>query len=198
MRRSPDAQLWRANQARWEENAAAHDSPSEGGSARPPRSGTAPTERNGPVPARSGGSTNPSPGSSGEAVIAGEGPHLRTLVVPVLQGVPSRRAGRLQGLLELLWDLVIQAALGHLDRKKLSQPHADRGVSEHTLPSRTVNHSDTSPWAPASRDCTVHSTHVYRAPGGGSADAESTARPPSALVCESHLGALRRPSWVRA
>lgn len=39
---------------------------------------------------------------------------LRTLVVPVLQGVPSRRAGRLQGLLELLWDLVIQAALGHL------------------------------------------------------------------------------------
>lgn len=39
---------------------------------------------------------------------------LRTRVVPVLQGGPSLRGGQFQELLELLWDLVIQAVLGHL------------------------------------------------------------------------------------
>lgn len=45
--------------------------------------------------------------------------HLMTPVVLVFQEGPSLQGGLYQELLELLWDLVIQEVLDHLDREEI-------------------------------------------------------------------------------
>lgn len=63
--------------------------------------------------------------------------HLRILAVPVSRGGPSIQGDQLQELQELLWDLVIQEVLGHLDGEEtVSKLHGDHSMfhSTHYLP----------------------------------------------------------------
>lgn len=55
--------------------------------------------------------------------------HLMTPVAPVFQGGPSLQGALFQELPELLWNLVIQEVLGHLDGEKIvNKLHGDHSM----------------------------------------------------------------------
>lgn len=71
--------------------------------------------------------------------------HLMTPVAPVFQGGPSLQGALFQELPELLWDLVIQEVLGHLDGEEIVNKLHEEHVSQHMLLAYTINHHNRKP-----------------------------------------------------